>query len=575
MTAYLGGPPWPEMDAALGRRDLFGALALAEQDTGAEPAERQLVIGICRSMFHQGDLAAAALLDCFHAFRVDRPQRAAVAAVFLGRMNYWLHDNPRVANGWFARARTLLAGQPEGIEHVLVALPLPGCDIDDVGALRVDAEHALAVARRLGEADLEAKALADLGTALVSLAAVEEGMTRLDEAMAMIVSGEADSPFVAGDVVCNLLTACGRVGDLVRADEWTRTVEEQLGFDIEHGPAFIYAHCRSVMGQILCDVGRWQRAEVTLQLAGAKAARSGPRVDGKARAALAELRVLQGRLSDAERLINDRRDHIDSALPLAALLLARGQCRDVVGVIKQAIRSLGDDRVRATRLLVMLTEAQLTLGDPDGATETVARLAALATGLPVLAARAALARGMLAADLGDREAAREAYERGLRALSGADWPLLCAELRLRLGEALAEFDPSAAIAEARAAHIVWERLGSPHSARSAALLRRLGLHASSTCRAVDATAVLSPRERTVLHHLRDGSSNAEIATALHNSVRTIEHHVSAILTKLGLRSRAEAAVYAATYEPSWAPARPARGNRHETGRLGSRVEPPS
>jgi DNA-binding NarL/FixJ family response regulator len=31
-------------------------------------------------------------------------------------------------------------------------------------------------------------------------------------------------------------------------------------------------------------------------------------------------------------------------------------------------------------------------------------------------------------------------------------------------------------------------------------------------------------------------------------VRTIEHHVSAILTKLGLRSRTEAAVYAASLE---------------------------
>lgn len=36
--------------------------------------------------------------------------------------------------------------------------------------------------------------------------------------------------------------------------------------------------------------------------------------------------------------------------------------------------------------------------------------------------------------------------------------------------------------------------------------------------------------------------------ALHNSVRTIEHRVSAILAKHGLRNRAEAAVYAAAYQ---------------------------
>ncbi len=550
VTAYLGGPPRPELDAALARRDLPGALGLAEQSTEVDLAERQLVIGICRSVFHQGDLAAEALLQSFHTFCQDRSIRAAVSAVFLGRMYYWMHDNPHVANGWFALARTLVAGQPDGAEHVLVALPLPGCDIDDVTALRANAERSLELARRLGERNLEAKALSDLGTALVSLAAVEEGMTRLDEAMAMVVSGEAGSPFVSGDVVCNLLTACGRAGDLARANEWTRVAEDQLGFGIEHGPAYIYAQCRSVMGQILCDVGRWRHAEVTLCLAGTLAARSGPRVAGKARAALAELRVLQGRLADAERLVNDRRGHIDTTLPLMSLHLARGEHRDAVGLAQQALRNMGDDHVRAARLLVMLTEAQLALTDAEAAESSVMRLDQIAAGhaLPVLAARAALARGMVAQHHGQQDTAREAFEHGLAVLADAHWPLLLAELRLRLGQVLAGSDAPAAIAEARAAHLIWERLGSPESARSAALLNQLGLQATSTPRAVDATAALTPREQVILRRLREGSSNAEIAAELHNSVRTIEHHVSAILAKLGLRNRAEAAVYAASIE---------------------------
>ena len=69
-------------------------------------------------------------------------------------------------------------------------------------------------------------------------------------------------------------------------------------------------------------------------------------------------------------------------------------------------------------------------------------------------------------------------------------------------------------------------------------------------RAADATAALSPREHEVLQRLRTGRSNAEIAADLHNSVRTIEHHVSSILAKLGLRSRAEAAAYAVSLEVS-------------------------
>jgi DNA-binding NarL/FixJ family response regulator len=551
VAAYLGGPPWPALDAALARRDLARACQLAEQSAEIDVTERRLVIGICRSFFHQAELAAEALLESFHAFCRDRRRsRAAVSAVFLGRLNYWLHDNPHVANGWFARARTLLTDQPDGVEHMIAALPLPGCDIEDVSALRVAAERSLRLARVMNEPNHEAKAMADLGTALVSLGTVKDGMTRLDEAMAMVVSGEADSPFVTGDIVCNLLTACGRVGDLTRANEWTRVAEQQLGLDVERAPAYLYAHCRSVMGQILCDVGRWPEAEVALRLASTKATHSGPRIDGKARAALAELRVLQGRLADAERLINTRRDHPDATVALVSLHLIRGQHRDAAGVAELALRSMGDDRVRASRLLVMLTEAQLALPDVVAAETSVTRLEQLAasSALSVVAARAALARGMLAQHRGQTGEARRAYEFGVRALADGDWPLLVAELQLRLGQVLADTDAPAAIAAARAAHLSWERLGSPRSACSAALLNRLGLQATSKPHATDPLAALSPREQTVLAHLRDGRSNAEIAAHLHNSVRTIEHHVSSILAKLGLRSRAEAAVYAATIE---------------------------
>lgn len=550
MPAYIGGPAWPDLDDALARRDFPTVLALAEHDTGIDVAERQLVTGICRAMFHQSEQAVAALVDSMQTFGSQRPTRAAVAAVFLGRLHYFVHDSPAVANGWFARARRLVADQPDGIEHALAALPLPGCDIVDVTQLQKDATRALALARRIGDANLEAKALADLGTAQVSRAFVDEGMTLLDEAMAMVLSGEASSPFAAVEVVCNLLSSCARVGDLSRADQWTRAADRHLGLGIDERPAFLYVHCRSNLGLILCDVGRWDEAEVTLRLAASRTAHAGPRTAGQVRAALAELWIRQGRLDDAERMLAGRRDHPDSILPLAALHLARDAWPDAAAVARHGLRLMGDDRVRAARLRTICVEAELARGNIQQARADADELAALTVdhALPVLHARSELARGRVAEASDQQVAAAAAYQAGLRVLADNEWPLVRAELHLALARLLADGDAAAAITEARAAHLIYDRLGSPLADASALLLNSLGVPATARPRRADATAALSRRESEVLDLLRDGLSNADIAARQHNSVRTIEHHVSAILAKLGLRSRAEAAAYAASLE---------------------------
>ena len=62
----------------------------------------------------------------------------------------------------------------------------------------------------------------------------------------------------------------------------------------------------------------------------------------------------------------------------------------------------------------------------------------------------------------------------------------------------------------------------------------------------DNPAGLTERQVEILRLLASGMTNAEIAARLVVSVRTVDHHVSAVLQKLGVATRREAAAAVAT-----------------------------
>ena len=118
--------------------------------------------------------------------------------------------------------------------------------------------------------------------------------------------------------------------------------------------------------------------------------------------------------------------------------------------------------------------------------------------------------------------------------------------RLAAAELLAKTHADLAAIEAEGVLGVFERLGAqPGADAASALLRRLGVPSRPGPRL---GGVLSRREEEVLRLIAHGLSNPEIADRLVISRKTASHHVSNLLSKLGLRNRAEAVAYAARAE---------------------------
>ena len=488
------------------------------------------------------------------AYKTDgRIAEAAAVAVWLARELRTLLDNDAAADGWLARAETLSADLHRSAVPGWVSLARAEATTNAADSIAL-CQSAVMVARSLHDADLEIVALGRLGLLELARGAVDAGIRHLDEAMAAASAGEASDLQTVGEAYCALMDAAELLGDPQRFGQWVEALSmlrpsdgfgplDGVGASAAHGSLSTF--CGACCGAVYLVTGRLDDAEVALRAALSDLESSGLH----ARCVhpvtqLAELRVLQGRLEEAHAMLEPYEDLPESVRALAVLDLALGSPDSAAARLSGRLHDLRDLPVAALPLWSVLLDAHIARGDLAGAADAAEQIETVAalTQSKRHAAEALLGRGKVAAAHGHAHGSALLHE-AARAFSEASMALPACRARMELAGTLAGSDRPLAISEARAALAAFERLGAiPDADAASAFLRDLGVKGRTGPKNLQ---LLSKREVEVLRLVAQGLSNAEVAERLFISVKTAGHHVSSILSKLGLRSRTEAAAYAA------------------------------
>jgi DNA-binding NarL/FixJ family response regulator len=531
-------------DLERGRRHFADADWAAARDAyatalEADPGDPAALDGLGQSLWWLGEREAGIerRREAYAAYqRRGDARRAGGVAVYLAG-EHRIDGRVAEAAGWLARARRLLAGERAVPEMGWLAVEEAKRAGDPLTAER-HARAALELAHELADPDIECMALAQVGRAAVRRGRVEEGVALLDEAMTVALGGETSDPLACGDACCTTLVVCDGLADLDRAAQWCEAV---VDFTERRRFTPVQSWCRAIYGAVLVRAGDWARAEAVLSEA---LARRGDRRRGQGHvvplAVLAELRLRQGRSEEAARLLAGLDEEPAALAALVHLHLQRGETTVARAVLDRAAEG-GDEAD------VVLLRGELALADEDlDAAEAAAdRLRAVAAGQARadMAAHAALLAGRAAAARGDGEAATRELQDAAAAFATLRYPLEEAQSRLALARVQAAGGSPLALATARTARDALERLGARGGAdEAAALLRDLGAAGRTAVRGE--RDELTAREREVLALVTAGLSNLEIAGRLVIAPKTAEHHVSRVLAKLGVRSRAEAAAHA-------------------------------
>jgi DNA-binding CsgD family transcriptional regulator len=486
-----------------------------------------------RDLEFQGFLERA-----YHAHLEQAAHPAAARCAFWIGLTLLLRGEAAQASGWVARARRLIEDQ-DCVEHGYLLLPVAEQHLgegDAAVALEL-ASAAAAIGERFGDADLTACARHLQGRARIEQEDVRGGLGLLDEAMIGVSQGEL-SPIVTGLIYCSVIEACQRVFAFGRAREWTAALSRWC----ERQPDMLAftGTCRVYRAEILQASGAWVEAMAEACRACERGARpGGPPGPAAAWYRQGEIHRLRGELDAAEAAYRHANLlGLDPQPGLALLRLAQGRTDAAIAAMRRAVGATADP-LQLARLLPAYAEMALATGDARTARAASAELEEIASrfGTEVLRAHAAHVRG--AVELGESQAraALGSLRRASQLWQEAGASYETARARLLLGLACKALgDPESAELQLDAAAAIFEKLGAaPDLARLASLRSRPARRAPHQ---------LTPRELAVLRRITAGKTNKAIAAELSVSERTIDRHVSNILSKLGVSSRTAATAYA-------------------------------
>jgi DNA-binding CsgD family transcriptional regulator len=515
----------------------FAELSAAQREGRLDVEELERLAVAAYMVGRDADCESAWVAAHQEWLRRGDAERAARCA-FWQALRLFFRGDHAPAMGWVARGGSLLeGGRSDCVEQawfrMLTALPvLFQGDADAAYPTFVEAAE---IAAQVDDADAEMFARLCRGYALILKGRISDGTALLDEAMVAVTTEEV-APILAGIAYCQVIALCHEVFDVRRASEWTDALTRWC--DAQPNGVPFRGNCLVHRCEIFRFQGDWSAALDAARQA-CEALVGPPAWDtlGSAHYQLAEIHRLRGEHGQAEE--SYRRASLEGRDPepgMSLLRLAQGRIDLALPALRRTLEETIDPVARS-RLLPAYVEVMLEGGEPEPARAAADELAGIARQIstPYLDALAAHAGGAVLLAEGNPSVALTTLREAQRAWRDLEAPHEGARVRVLIGVACRALgDDAGAHLEFDAAREAFEGLGAAQE------LARLGRLSGSS----RPSGPLSRRETEVLLLVAAGKTNRAIAAELFISEKTVARHVSNILGKLQLASRAEATAYA-------------------------------